>query len=114
MLDKLDMKPVTTALMVLLALIVVGAGAVVTVTNPDTYPFRAYLDDLKTFAVGVGALGIGRGILSGLSNLGIGVHLPSERPEVSTDLGQTEGSSAGTMVEMDEKPPDPGNRGVPG
>lgn len=104
MLDKIDMKPVTTALMVLLALIVVGAGAVVTILNPDTYPFKSYLDDLKTFAIGVGALGIGRGLLSGLSNLGVAVHLPGERPEVP-DAGQTEGSSAGAIVEHPEDEP---------
>ena len=43
--------------------IVAVTGAVVTITNPDTLSFKAYVDALQGFALAGGVLAVGRGIL---------------------------------------------------
>ncbi len=54
--------PVATYLIAALCGIVAVVGGVVTVTSPDTLSFPQYLDAVSAFAIGVGILGIGRGI----------------------------------------------------
>ena len=53
-----------TVLMVGLTLIAALGGAVAVAIGH--YTFNQYLTDLRTFAVGVGLLGIGRGVMTGL------------------------------------------------
>ena len=60
-------KPVITILTLAIAVIVVIAGAVVTIVNPDRLPFSEYIQDVSIVA---GALGVGSGIGRGLSTLG--------------------------------------------
>ncbi len=100
MFDKIDAKPVMTILMVAVALIVVGVGGVKVIVDADGYSFAAYLDDLKTFAIGVGALGIGRGLLGGLSNLGVAVNLPSGAVG-EVDAGTGAGGVEGAVTEVE-------------
>lgn len=61
--SKLNNAPIVTYLLCALALVVVIAGAVVTIIRPDTLPFDKYVQDvaLLTAALGLGA-GIGRGV----------------------------------------------------
>lgn len=58
-----EQPPVATILVGVAVLIVVIAGALVTIINPDSLSFDQYLDALSKAAIGAGALGIGRGIL---------------------------------------------------
>lgn len=53
--DLLEQLSVTTIIVV----IVVLAGAVVSIVNPDTLPFKDYLIDIAPL---VGGLAVGRGI----------------------------------------------------
>lgn len=53
-------KPIVTYLIVAIAVIVVGTGAVSVITDGITY--QEWLDQLTRFAVGAGLVGIGRGI----------------------------------------------------
>lgn len=55
---------VVTALVIVMAIIVVFAGAVVTIVRPDSLTFHAYVLDVVLLA---GALGIGAGIGSGVT-----------------------------------------------
>lgn len=68
--DKLNEWGPMTVLMVIAAVIVLGIGGVVVILNPDTYGFGAYLDDLKTFALALAGLGVGRGILAAGKSIG--------------------------------------------
>jgi hypothetical protein len=61
--DALRNNPVASALAVIIAL----AGAIVTVVNPETLPFKDYVESV---GVMIGLLAIGRGVQSGLENRG--------------------------------------------
>lgn len=62
--------PWVTALLVVIALIVVCVGGAVVIWGPDgALTFQQYLDDLEKFGVALGLLGIGRGIRSGAMKL---------------------------------------------
>lgn len=61
-LTKLDKTPVATGLVVALVVLATIAGAIVTITNPQTLAFHSYVSDLVGLVVGTGLLGIGRGI----------------------------------------------------
>lgn len=89
MIVKLDEWGPVTVLMVLATVILLGGGIVVVVVNPDTYSFPQFLDDLKTFGIGLGALGIGRGLLGGLTNLGVALHLPATDPTEKAVIPQS-------------------------
>ena len=54
--------PIATYLITALCAIVAVVGGVVTITAPDTLTFNDYLDAVAAFAIGVGILGVGRGI----------------------------------------------------
>lgn len=56
--------PIATYLIAGLCAIVAIVGGVVTITTPGTLSFNDYLDALAAFAIGVGILGVGRGINS--------------------------------------------------
>jgi hypothetical protein len=59
-----DTKPWATILTVVLVAIAAIAGGVVVIVNSEALSFAQYLDQLKTFALAVGLLGVGRGIVS--------------------------------------------------
>ncbi len=61
--------PGASALVLLLAAIVVIAGAVVTIANPSDFPFRDYVEDVTILA---GALGISTGIGAGIAAIANG------------------------------------------
>ena len=66
--EKLNRWGPMTVLMVLVVTIVVLAGAVVSIVNPDTLSFEEYLDTLVKAAGAIAALGIGRGVLEGMKH----------------------------------------------
>lgn len=61
--QKLNQWGPMTVLLVLVVAVVVLVGGVVAVVNPDSLSFDQYLDSLTKAAVGIGVLGVGRGIL---------------------------------------------------
>ena len=69
MLDKLNGN-YATAIVAITALIVVLAGAVVTIVHPESLSFEQYVKAIGTVSLGAGALGIGRGILAGAKSPG--------------------------------------------
>ena len=54
--------PIATYLIAGLCAIVAVVGGIVTLTNPGSLSFNDYLDAVAAFAIGVGILGVGRGI----------------------------------------------------
>lgn len=67
-----------TVLLVIVVAIVLGIGGVVVVVHPETLTFRQYLDDLKTFALAVAALGGAKALKNGLIFHGQGHPIPPE------------------------------------
>jgi hypothetical protein len=63
-----------TVLVVGLVLIAAAGGAVAVAVGKYSYP--QYLDDLKTFAIASGLLGVGRGVMTGLRDAGNAITLP--------------------------------------
>lgn len=53
---------IATLLVAILVTIGAVVGGVVCIANPDTLSFDQYLSALSKFAIGVGLLGIGRGV----------------------------------------------------
>lgn len=53
--DFLRNNPVASLIVAVIAI----AGAVVTITNPDTLPFREYVESVM---IGAGLLAVGRGL----------------------------------------------------
>lgn len=74
--DALEKWGPVTVMMMIATTLLIGGGVAVSIINPDTYSFAQLLDDLKTFAIGLGALGVGRGLHAGLRDLGLGINLP--------------------------------------
>lgn len=70
LLNWTERLPVVTWLALVVGLIVVIAGAVGTIVDPDALAFGEYLILLVALALGLGLLGIGRGIATGLRTLG--------------------------------------------
>ena len=63
------MKPLThvaTILMAVIVVIVAGVGGAVVIWGDGALSFAEYVDTLKNLAIGVGVLGVGRGIMAGL------------------------------------------------
>ncbi len=56
--------PVATYIIAGLTAIVAVVGGIVTITSPETLSFKEYLDAISAFAIGVGILAVGRGILN--------------------------------------------------
>jgi hypothetical protein len=83
MIHQLEDKPVVTLLVCALALIVVIAGAVVTIIRPGSLPFHDYVLDVTIVlaALGLGA-GIGRGAIAAAK------HETSGTDAGSTDEGE--------------------------
>jgi hypothetical protein len=81
-----------TYVMVGLVAVVVLAGAVVLIVDPNSLrpggPFEAYLNDLKTFATSLGLLAVGRGIHLGLTN-----HGQASSPSYVADLSDRAGAA---------------------
>jgi hypothetical protein len=62
--------PWVTAILVVVAVIVVCVGGAVVIWGPSgALTFQEYLNDLEKFGVALGLLGIGRGIRSGAQKL---------------------------------------------
>jgi hypothetical protein len=59
--------PATIATLVIFAIVAIIGGVVVIVGNMT---FEDYLDSLVKLAVGIGILGVGRGVMSGLKKQG--------------------------------------------
>ncbi len=59
-----DSIPWATLMIGILVGIAAIAGGVVVIVNSDALSFQQYLDLLKNFAIAVGILGVGRGIVS--------------------------------------------------
>lgn len=57
--------PWTTAIIAVIALIVVVVGGAVVIWGDGALSYEDYLDNLVKFGVAVGLLGVGRGIRSG-------------------------------------------------
>jgi flagellar biosynthesis component FlhA len=53
---------VATVLVAVLVVIVAVVGGVVVIVHPDTLSFKQYVDALSKLAIGVGVLGVGRGL----------------------------------------------------
>jgi hypothetical protein len=68
MLDLRNWGPVTV-LVTIAAMIVLVVGGIVCIVNPDTLTFAQYLDDLKTFVIGLGLTGLARGVHLGAQHL---------------------------------------------
>jgi hypothetical protein len=62
-------QPWATIMMVILVGIAAIAGGAVVVFHGETLSFEQYLDLLKNFAIAVGILGIGRGIVAHGKNI---------------------------------------------
>jgi hypothetical protein len=88
---------IVTAVLLALVAFVVVVGGVVLLVDPDTLrpggPFEAYLNDLKTFGVALGALGIGRGLHLGLTNHGQAIS-PSFNADPSDRAGASDHPNA--------------------
>lgn len=83
--QKLSQAPVATLLVAALATIIVIAGAVVMIVDPDTLSFEDYIKALATMGIGAGALGVGRGILAGAKQPGgFGAAAPDLPPKATT------------------------------
>jgi hypothetical protein len=64
-----DTIPWATIMLGVLVAVAAIAGAVVVIVHGESLSFERYLDLMKSFAIAVGVLGIGRGIVSlGRSN----------------------------------------------
>jgi hypothetical protein len=85
LLDLRSWGPVT-ALVVIAAVIVLLVGGIVCVVNPDTLTFQQYLDDLKTFLIGLGLTGLARGVHLGAQHLATAATAGE-----ATDLDLTDG-----------------------
>jgi Trk-type K+ transport system membrane component len=72
-----ERTPGASALVLLLAAIVVIAGAIVTVANPQHFPFRDYVEDVTILA---GALGVSTGIGAGIAALSNGKNKTAAPP----------------------------------
>ena len=55
---------VATVLVACIVVLVAGVGGVIVIVHPETLSFSDYADKLKDLAIGVGILGVGRGIAS--------------------------------------------------
>jgi hypothetical protein len=56
-------RAVATILTTILCVIVAGVGGAVTLLDPDQLAFKDYAETVSTFAIGVGLLAIGRGLM---------------------------------------------------
>lgn len=99
--DKLDEWGPVTVLIVLVAVIAVVAGGVVVVVHPETLAFDEYLDDLKSLAVALAGLGVGRGIL------GAGQHVATARVQAASIASPAEPPAAPKRRSRARPPADP-------
>ncbi|MGI9099638.1 MAG: hypothetical protein ACR2H2_14305 [Solirubrobacteraceae bacterium] len=101
---KLDEWGPMTVLMIVAAVIVLGVGGGVVLLNPDTYTFRAYLDDVKGFALAIAGLGLGRGVLGAGKSLGEAkvqstvLSMPSGPPPAVHEAGADEPQPTGAPL----------------
>ena len=76
--DKVNDQPVVTIVLCALAVIVVIAGAIVTIAAPKTLPFHDYVQDIAIALAGLGlGAGVGRGAIAAARSNG-GGEPPSE------------------------------------
>jgi hypothetical protein len=100
-----DNKPWATIMVGMLVAIAAIAGGIIVIVRPETLNFEQYLDLLKNFAIAVGILGVGRGIMAaGKSN--------AEATTLSTTTGPStdewrSGLGAGPADVTEYAPPEP-------
>jgi hypothetical protein len=61
---NLDTANAATIMVGIVLVVVAGVGGIVTVVEPDTLSFKDYVDALEKLVVGIGILGVGRGLAS--------------------------------------------------
>jgi hypothetical protein len=80
--NKINDSPIVTITLCVLALIVVIAGGVVTVVQPTTLSFDAYVQDIAIALAGLGlGSGIGRGVIAGAKHANAPPEAPTPPPE---------------------------------
>ncbi len=112
--NKLNEWGPMTVLMILLVVIVAGVGGAVVIINPDALSFEDYLEQIKTLALAVAGLGVGRGILAGAKHnaeakvQATALSSTTEPPRVDTEvLDDLDGEDALTDRLDDEDLPEP-------
>jgi hypothetical protein len=95
--------PIATLLVAALTIIIVIAGAVVMIVDPDTLSFEDYIKALATMGIGAGALGVGRGILAGAKQPG---GFGAAAPDLLTPTRS--GSVSPAIVAPPKDPPEQG------
>lgn len=60
----LDKTNAATVMVGIVLVIVAGIGGVITIVQPSTLSFKDYVDALEKLVVGIGILGVGRGLAS--------------------------------------------------
>jgi hypothetical protein len=61
---SLDTANAATFMVGIVLVLVAGVGGVITIVEPSTLNFRDYVDALEKLIVGIGILGVGRGLAS--------------------------------------------------
>jgi hypothetical protein len=59
---NLDTAPAATVMVAIVVVLVAGVGGVITIIEPKTLSFKEYVDALEKLIVGIGILGVGRGL----------------------------------------------------
>lgn len=101
MTDKLNEWGPVTVLMILVAVVAMGIGGAVVVLHPETLSFGEYLDNLKTFALALAGLGLGRGIL------GAGQHIATASVQAASLATPSEPPAAPKRRARAKPPADP-------
>lgn len=60
----LNVANAATIMVGVVLVIVAGIGGVITIIEPSTLSFKDYVDALEKMVVGIGILGVGRGVAS--------------------------------------------------
>jgi hypothetical protein len=60
----LDKANAATIMVGIVLVIVAGIGGVITAVHPSTLSFKDYVDALEKIIIGIGILGVGRGLSS--------------------------------------------------
>ncbi len=60
----MDQANAATIMVGIVLVIVAGVGGVITIIEPKTLSFKDYVDALEKIIIGIGILGVGRGLAS--------------------------------------------------
>jgi hypothetical protein len=109
-----DKLPWATIMLGVLVAIAAIAGAVVVVVHGESLSFEKYLDLLKNFAIAVGILGVGRGIVAAGKSHAEAKTLDDQSLLAAVPSADEWRSSLGTAEVEDYPPPEPvGDAGEP-